>query len=351
MSTQTLTEYNLTTEIFTAPIVADELERMWETRHQSIAQIAQEIVDLDPRQIVFFGSGGSSSALYSGYWAGQQLLDIPVDYVWSPDLDAAQPALAGRGMVAIGASYSGKTVDTLAAKQFLSQREVPLLAITRFADGKLAEGARWSLTYESRALYSSPAWMTMLLVVELCRARGVWTEQTAALEKALAEAPGLMRRIAEASRQLGEEHASKLQTDHLLVLAGGAAFTLGYMMTYDMFGEYLKQYASFLHYGEFRHGPLETVRQGHPTMMFLLGNDASRPYGEATLNFARRHGADTFVFDARELAPDAHPLLDALVLYPSQLWLLYYAACQRGLDLNSYYYMHVTPYVEGDEFY
>ncbi|MFN0168134.1 MAG: SIS domain-containing protein [Bryobacteraceae bacterium] len=351
MQTRTLSEANLDAEIFTAPIVAAEMRRMLDTRREAIAAIARGIAARKPERLLFFGSGGSSSALYSGYWAGLNLLDLSVDYLLSPDIVSARPPILNDRTVAIGASYSGKTVDTMAAKRLIDEAKVPLLAVTRYANAELAKGAAWSVTYESRALYSSPALLTMLLVVELARALDRWSPEVEAFERALEESPRVIEGIAAVSRQLGEEHASKLDRDHLLVLAGGAAYMLAYMMTFDMFGEYLKQYASFIHYGEFRHGPLETVRKGHPSMMFLLGNDRSRRFGEETLNFARRNGAETFVFDARELAPQAHPLLDALVLYPSQLWLLYAAACQRDLDLNHYHYMHVTPYTEGDTFF
>lgn len=351
MQTRTLSEANLDAEIFTAPIVAAEMQRMLDTRRNTVASIAREIAARKPERLLFFGSGGSSSALYSGYWAGLNLLDLSVDYLISPDIVSAHPRSLNERTVMIGASYSGKTVDTMAARKLIDQAKSPLLAVTRDVSAELAKGAAWSVTYESRALYSSPALLTMMLVVELARALDRWSPELEAFERALEDSPRLIGSVAEASRRLGEEHASKLERDHLLVLAGGAAFMLGYMMTFDMFGEYLKQYASFIHYGEFRHGPLETVRAGHPSMMFLLGNDASRRFGDETLNFASRNGAETFCFDARELAPDAHPLLDALVLYPSQLWLLYEAACRRELDLNHYHYMHVIPYVEGDTFF
>src|SRR5581483_5372961 len=151
----------------------------------------------------------------------------------------------------------------------------------------------------------------------------------------------------EPSRQMAERLAPELDSGKLLVLAAGGAYTLGHMMTYDMFGEFLKEYAAFIHTGEFRHGPLEIVRPGEPVMLFLTGNDESRPFSEAAILFAQGNGAKTVVFDGRELAPNAHPLFDALVLYQSQLWLLYYMACRRNVDLTDYKYMHVVPFAAG----
>ncbi len=123
------------------------------------------------------------------------------------------------------------------------------------------------------------------------------------------------------------------------------------MMAYDMFGEFLKEYSAYIHYGEFRHGPLEIVRPGEPTMLFLMGNDASRPFAEEGIAFATGNGAKVVVFDGKELAPHAHPMFDALVLYQSQIWLLYYMACRRGVDLDNYKYMHVVPYAAGDTYF
>jgi fructoselysine-6-P-deglycase FrlB-like protein len=276
---------------------------------------------------------------------------MPVDYMISPDVVSLEPAALGADTIAIGASYSGKTMDTLAARDTLRKRGVLLLAVTRKPDAVLAEQATWSISYESVALYSSPAYLSLLLTVELGKACGQWTEELESFEQALEALPSLLRCIADESRQLAERGAAQLDGNKLLVMSGGCTYSLGYMMAFDMFGEYLKQYCAFLHYGEFRHGPLEIVRSGEPSMMFLMGNDSSRPFGEATLQFAQRNGAPTLVFDAAQLAPKAHPLLGALVLYQSQLWLLYYLACGRGIDLDAYKYMHITPYAAGDTFY
>jgi fructoselysine-6-P-deglycase FrlB-like protein len=342
---------NLKAEIFTAPIVAGEIERMWNTRRQTVRAIAQEMAARQPHAALWFGSGGSAAALYSGYYAMLRYSTLPANYIISPEVVGLQAAGLDRNVVAIGASYSGKTVDTMAAKAVLEQRGVPHLAITRGADAELARGAAWNLTYESRALYSSPAWLGMLLVLELERARGRWSEALESLERALESVPQLLRQIAETSRQTAERSASELDCGSLLVLAGGASYALGYMMAFDMFAEYLKRYCAFLNYGEFRHGPLEILRAGEPTMMFLMGNDGTRPYAEATLSFGRKNGARVVVFDAAAMAPGAHPALDALVLYLSQLWLLYYMAGLRGLDLDHYDYMHVVPYTDADTFY
>src|SRR5262249_26047343 len=156
-------------------------------------------------------------------------------------------------------SYSGRTMDTLAARETLRRRGAPLLAITRRPDAALADEATWSISYESIALYSSPAYLSLLLTVELCKAFGQRTEELESFEQALESLPSLLRRIADASRQLAERRAAQLDGNKLLVLSGGCAYSLGYMMAFDMFGEYLKQYCAFLHYGEFRHGPLEIV--------------------------------------------------------------------------------------------
>ena len=353
MTQQSLEQKNLQAEIFSVRVAVAEIERLWKVKRAQVAEIAEEIAARNPANIFFFGSGGSFSALYGGYYAMLKYAKLPAGYLVSPEIVSAPPVALGHNSVAVGASYSGKTVDTLCAKRCLAQRQVPLLAITRNPNAELADGADWSLTYDSISLYSSPAYLAMLLVVELCRARREWSAETEAIEESLGNLPALLRKIAEPSRQLGESVAAELdgQDDKLLILAGGCSYMLGYMMAFDMFGEYLKQHCAFIHYGEFRHGPLEIVGPGEPTMMFLMGNDASRPFAEATLAFGRANGARTAVCDAAQLAPKAHPMVDALVLYQSQLWLLYYLACQRGIDLDAYKYMHVTSYAPGDSFF
>jgi fructoselysine-6-P-deglycase FrlB-like protein len=347
----TLDEKNLKAEIFSAPVVAGELARMWSEKRQAIRQIAKEIHARNPRNIVFFGSGGSAAALYSGYWAALHFLKLPVNYLLGPDILSVSPNILDGNCVAIGASYSGKTVDTIRAKEHIVKTGALLFTITRRADAELAKGATWSVTYESIALYTSPAYLAMKLVADLARERGEGSAELDEFEKALEELPQRLEAIAEPSRRMAERLAPELDGGKLLVLSGGSAYTLGYMMAYDMFGEFLKEYCAYIHYGEFRHGPLEMVRPGEPTMLFLVGNDRSRPFAEAGILFANGNGAKTVVFDGRELAPGAHPLFDALVLYQSQLWLLYYMACRRGVDLDNYKYMHVVPYAAGDTYF
>ena len=351
LNTTQLSEKNLKAEIFSVPIVADELERMWNQKRGQVAEVVREINDRKPRGLVFYGSGGSSSALYSGYWAGLRYLKLPVHYLLSPDITSARPAALDPACVAIGASYFGKTVDTIRVKNWLLERNVLLFSITRRDDVDLAKGATWSITYESIALYTSPAYLTMILVVELARLRGEWSPELEAFEMALQGLPGLLRRIYEPSREMAERKAPELDEGKLVVLSGGAAYALGYMMAYDMFGEYLKMHCAYIHCGEFRHGPLEIIRRGEPNMLFLVGNDGSRLFSEAGMKFCSANGAGVVAFDARDLVPDAHPLLDALILYNSQLWLLYYMACRRSVDLDDYKYMHVVPYAEGDTFF
>ena len=350
-TTPSLADKNLKAEIFSAPVVAGELARMWSEKRSAIRQIAKEIHARNPRSLVFFGSGGSSAALYSGYWTALHFLKLPVNYLLGPDILSVSPRILDADCVAIGASYSGKTVDTLRAKEHIVKCGAPLFTITRRADADLAKGATWSVTYESIALYTSPAYLSMLLVVDLARERGEGSAELDEFEKALEDLPRRLEEIAEPSRRMAESLAPHLDTGKLLVLSGGSAYTLGYMMAYDMFGEFLKEYCAYIHYGEFRHGPLEIVRPGEPTMLFLIGNDRSRPFAEAGILFAQGNGAKTVVFDGRELSPGAHPLFDALVLYQSQLWLLYYMACRRGVDLDNYKYMHVVPFAAGDTFF
>ena len=349
--TSTLERKNLKAEIFSAPVVASELARIWKEKRASIKAIAQEIHERNPRNLIFFGSGGSSSALYSGYWAALNYLKLPAHYLLAPDLVAARPRSLDEKSICIAASYSGKTVDTLQAQRVVLEAGAPLFSITRRPDAELAKGATWRMTYESIALYSSPAYLTMLLVIELARLRGESLAEVEKLEQSLEALPPLLEKIYEPSRELAARVAPQLEGGKLVVLSAGAAYSLGYMMAYDMFGEFLKDHCAYVHAGEFRHGPLEIVGRGEPTMLFLAGNDASRQFCQAGIEFAKGNGARVVVFDAKELAPDAHPLCDALVLYISQLWLLYFRATARGIDLDNYKYMHVVPYAATDTYY
>src|SRR6266849_10856014 len=142
LQTKTLEEKNLKAEIFSAPVVADELARMWSEKRPAIRQVAKEITARKPRNIVFTASGGSAAALYSGYWAGLHYLKLPVNYLLGPDVLSVHPAVLDKDSIAITASYSGKTMDTVRTKERLMKQAVPIFAITRRRMPNWPEGSR-----------------------------------------------------------------------------------------------------------------------------------------------------------------------------------------------------------------
>jgi fructoselysine 6-phosphate deglycase len=79
---------------------------------------------------------------------------------------------------------------------------------------------------------------------------------------------------------------------------------------------------------EFRHGPLEIVKEG-VSFLFLLGTDPSRAASEKALNFVKRYTKEVVVFDYADISQGLHPMLAPMVMFVPLEWFCYYLAIYK----------------------
>ncbi len=333
----------LEAEIISLPIMAGEMEKVIREQEGRLAEIAREIHEGGFEHLVFLGSGASMTVAYSGKYLMDKFSRMRSELFIGPELLERRPPWLGEKTFAVVVSYSGKTEDTLNALRFVKGRGARALALTKSPDTPIATEADEALTYGSKALYICPLTQIHLLCLHLLKLRGELPEADLLLDE-LRRLPDIVKRVVDESEERSKELAERYWAEPMFyVMGGGPLYGLAYQFALTTIMEYLRLDACVIHLGEFRHGPIEVVRQGHPPIIILLGADETRKVGERVVNFCRKYGAKTIVFDVKDYA-EAHPLFSPFLLFPPLQWLLLHISVKRGIDLDEYLYMGVVPF-------
>lgn len=333
-------------EIISAHINAGETEKIYKNQKNEILELAKQIHKKNYKRILFTACGASYSILFSGIYLLNTYSNLDAYIYQCPELLCQKPVKFSNDTFAIAASYSGKTEDTIDALDYLNMQNIPNMAIVKDPGGPIGGKAQGTLSYNSKSLYIAPLFQLYILLVELMRLRGECPQAKIILND-LERIPEIIANVNESCRENARELAEKYSNENLIyILGSGPLYGLAYQIALTTLTEYLKMDSSVINPVEFRHGPLEMVRKGRPTLAFLLGNDKSRIYGERTLNFCRKYGAKTFYWDVKAYNFSIHPDLSPFIIHTATQWYLLYCSILKGFDLDNYLYMHKVLYYE-----
>jgi fructoselysine-6-phosphate deglycase len=345
-----LLEKNQHSEISSYLIAADEIEKSLAANREKLSGLARFLLEQAPDRILLLGSGASWVTLYSGYYFLQTCTSLPVAHRFGPEFLTDEPKEKARGKtVAILASYSGNTADTVNAARTCRERGIPTIAICRTRKGRLIEQAGHLITYESVCLYTSAMANLLWLLAEYAGLKGEKAE-AARMQEELRRLPDKLRGALARSEQVAAEAVERLKDEEFFyVLGDGAVWGLAYQFGYTNIMEYAKIDAACLRGCEWRHGPLEVLPRS-PSMIQFVGTDPSRQYSLATQAYCRQRGARLAVFDAKDYF-DCHPVLAPFALHAvSQLFLIDYCTL-HGRDMDAYGEMHIRPYTPGETYF
>jgi len=344
MDKKELLKKNENAEIISNPIIAGELQKIIDNKLESIKSVSEKIYKLDPRNIIFVGSGNSWSSMYSGKYLLNKYSNIQSELFFGPELITINPKYIDDNTVAILASYSGTTEDTIDAAKYLKDKGAKTISITNKSDSLVATATDMNICYESKSLYVSALFELYFLIIYLLELRGEFKDFSKFFNE-IKVMPSKLETVVDKSRNSAKELAEKLESSEMFYLsADGPLYGLGYQTALTIFTEYLRMDAAIINGCEFQHGTLEIVGNGKPVIGFLLGNDSSRVYTERTMNFCNKYGAKTFSFDIKDYGIDIDPILSPFFVFPKINWFILYMSVVRNIDLDEYIYMHMVDY-------
>lgn len=323
---------------FSGARIAEDLERFLGEQGEGCVERGREAAGA-VEGVVLVGSGGSWASLLTAKYLLDGMVAVPVEALASYELIWREPVRVGPGTLAVVATYSGETEDTVKALRYAKERGARTLAIVGVAGSTAAREADDAIVYGSGAIFEVPVAVLALMGVGMADpGRG---EAAAGVRRGLEALPGLLRPALATEEGRAEARAREfLPAHHLYVLGAGPLAPLAYKVALTVVMENIRIGATFCDASEFRHGPAEALERVSPWMMFLVGTDASRETTLRTIEFCRGQGANALVYDAAEVGPELHPLLSPLLLNSFTQWFTVYSAILRGIaDLDERVFM------------
>jgi fructoselysine 6-phosphate deglycase len=255
--------------------------------------------------IFFIGCGGS----YFGAAPFEYLLDAklpthPVRRINADEFNCQRPAAVGPRTLAVVASHSGSTPETVKAITTARELGVPhVIAVSADKTKPLAAAADTSFLYHHDAASTSKALLYANLTHAILEAARVETREQAA--DAVAAYVGITETLADAILAKDEELRQVAET-----LAGSSlSFILGAGPDEDVARSLSMCYLQEMQWldseafnaGEFFHGAFEVVTGDSHAVLLLMGESPARPMEERAKTFLERYSTNTVVVDSKTI--------------------------------------------------
>jgi fructoselysine 6-phosphate deglycase len=324
--------------LFTAPVLGDDLERFLKEEGARITDLAKQAIDEKVSHIFWVGAGNSRVNLLSGKELMNRFTDIPGDCFTSYEFIWNNPVLLNKKSWVFLASYSGATEDTVAALRFAKQKGAKTISFVNQLDSLMGRESDVTIAYKSKALFSLPLAAAYLFVLQMAKLNG--NKEAEKIIADLYRLPNILRKqyidekdkAIKTSKYFGEQ-------EMIYTLASGPLIGLGYKFGLTVFMENIRVNGSFMEATEFRHGPAEMLDRHKPAFIVLLGTDDSRALVQRVIDLLKTQDVPLIVYDVAEYG-DFHPLLAPFLLKIPLQWFSILSANLRGItDLDERVFM------------
>jgi fructoselysine-6-P-deglycase FrlB-like protein len=323
---------------FSGARIDEHLLAFLDERREACVELGRSMAG-QTTQLYVVGSGGSYAAALTAKYVLDSVLDIPIDAVASYELIWRDAVRLDSKALAVFASYSGETEDTVIALRHARDRGARTVAIVGKTQSTMAREADVVISYDNGAIYEIPI-VALILIAAGLTAGTAAADRVAPLVSDLAKLPAVARRTLDIEATKAEGRARELLHDqHLYVLGAGPLSPLAYKVAMSVVMENLRICATYCDAAEWRHGPAEALERTRGTFVVLLGTDASRDITLRAIEFCEANGSQVMTYDAADFG-DVHPLLTPIVMNSHTQWLIVYSAILRGItDLDERVFM------------
>lgn len=249
------------------------------------------------KHIILTGMGGSLYSAYGAWLRLSQTLGVPVSLWDASELVQQAPAVLREGTMVIAISQSGESIE-LRRMAEIDRASTVRIAITNTVENSLARWASLPIATQvgpeqtvSTKTYSAGLVALAILEGLLCGKRDALKREIDGLADAVAALiPRFTREAEDVLGFIGHEAP-------ITFIGRGASYASA-MMAALVTAEAAKAPTQALSGGQFRHGPLELVREGFRSVMFM-GDGAARG-----LNIKTAEAIQTFGGRCLIIAPE-----------------------------------------------
>jgi fructoselysine 6-phosphate deglycase len=324
------------------PIEEDFEQKLSDTIAQlpTVQKLVDEVATRGLRNVFFVGAGGSLIASYPAFHLLKDKVDFPVFQVQSDELNTTKPAALGTGSLAVLASHTGTTKETVAAAKYAKSTGATVAVVAKAAS-PLAEAADVAFTGDSDVVET-------LISYALLERVGVPGDYEA-VRTAVAALPRALKSAQEETEELVHGIAEALKDEPITyVLGSGANYGWAYGLAMCYLQEMQWKHAAAFNSGEFFQGAFEVINDEVPVIL-LLGEGPTRAMDERAKAFLDKYTRKAHYIDARDLTlpgvpealrGDVSPL--AFRVIAGRLAKHYESV--RGHDLEQRHYMFKVEY-------
>ncbi|PWM34341.1 MAG: SIS domain-containing protein [Clostridiales bacterium] len=255
------------------------------------------------KDVYFVACGGSLVDLYGAdYFIKAESSTIHSSFYTSKEFVLNPPKQLGEKSLAIVCSHSGNTPETVEAAHMAKDRGAAVITLTHAA-GSGCDNDRfivWVYPWDDDELVLSPMGITLDLMTEL-----VQQQEGFAGYEHVKEGLGKISAIVKAARETVHERTIAFadKYDHASIIytvGSGANWFQAYGLAICSLMEMQWMHASYIHSGEYFHGPFEVTEKG-VVYYQMMSAGKNRPMDERSLKFIKEHTDDYVVVDAVEL--------------------------------------------------
>ena len=287
-----------------------------ETTRQEVQELVKKIVDTkDVKSLVFMGCGASYSELFGAYYyALQNSKELGSYLLEANEFNYDVPNYFGENTVAVIASLSGTTKETLKAVHNAKEKGATVLALTFAPDSPLTKESDYVLQhkfFESYATKSSKQKVALTFAVELLHALGEsnnYNEMVQGLSVVDEVANDAAASVDNDAQKFAERHKDE---DKVFTLSSGSNRGVGYSTANFIFMEMQWITGVNLDSAELFHGPFELAVEEAPFLLFM-SDGRTRHLDSRALEFLQRFGTKYTVIDAKDYWLDSK--MDASVV-------------------------------------
>ncbi len=303
--------------------------------------------------VFFLACGGSLVDVYpASYFVERESRTIHSLAMTAKEFVVNTPKTAGQGALAVLCSHGGNTPEVLEAAKLAKERKMELVTFTHSEQAPVSALGHHNILYgwgEDTSVADRCPVQSLALMNELLAA----CEEDYCLYHTMQAAIGQIDNITREAMKYAQEPARIFAQKYwdapmIYVLGSGASFANAYGFSICSFMEMLWMHASYIHSGEFFHGPFEVTKDS-PVFLLLMNGGKTRQMDQRVLDFLQQYAEKYEVIDSLMLGAQG---LDRQVSDYFTPIVFYYLSCvyreamakRRGHSLDDRRYMWKVPY-------
>lgn len=323
-----------------------KLETDFSKDQGEIENIVNTILNsVNPKKIIFIGSGGSWCSLYPANAMVQKMAYDTYSWIINPNEFLFRvPAFLDKDTILIAASNSGNTPEIIEAVKISNKKGCTTIGLTANSESLLCKESSYTFTYpRNLAAIALPTYSNMITLNII---KNIYSLPI--INRLLEDhinLPKILKNIQEQSNNIAMEASSFFKdVKHISIVGSGMSSALAYHLAVIGLPEFSWVQASYIPGEDFLHGPLELVKESFPILFIKDNNHKSRALTERIVNFVEKLKGYYYIFDTKNIAPDTSEYLTSLMLFSLERWFIYYMGQNNNHNPDEYRYMGKTDY-------